>query len=28
MIDYELGVSTVAIYGVKKIDTDFFTDEE
>ena len=27
MIDYNLGVSTVAVYEVKKIDTDFFADE-
>ena len=27
MIEYDLGVSTVATYQVKKLDTDFFQDE-
>ena len=27
MIDYDLGVSTVATYKVKRIDSDFFNDE-
>lgn len=27
MIEYELGVSTTAVYKVRKIDTDFFNDE-
>ena len=27
MIDYDLGVSSVAVYDVKKIDTDFFIEE-
>ena len=28
MIEYDLGVSPVAIYQIKTIDTDFFSDEE
>ncbi len=27
MIEYDLGVSTVATYAIKRIDSDFFTDE-
>lgn len=27
MVDYNVGVSTVGIYEVKRIDTDYFTDE-
>ena len=27
MIDYNVGVSTVATYELKKIDTDYFTEE-
>lgn len=28
MIEYDLGVSSVAVYQIKTIDTDFFSDEE
>ena len=28
MIEYDLGVSPVAVYQIKNIDTDFFSDEE
>lgn len=28
MIDFELGVSTVATYQVRRVDTDFFSEEE
>lgn len=27
MVDYNVGVSTVGVYEVKRIDTDYFTDE-
>lgn len=27
MIEYELGVSTVYVYNVKKIDTDYFAED-
>ena len=27
MIDHNVGVSTVGTYDVKKIDTDYFTEE-
>ncbi len=27
MIDFNIGVSTVKSYQIKKIDSDFFTDE-
>jgi restriction system protein len=27
MIDNHVGVSTVSIYEIKKIDSDYFTDE-
>jgi restriction system protein len=27
MIDYHLGVSTVATYEIKRVDSDYFTDE-
>jgi restriction system protein len=27
MIDYNVGVSTIATYDLKKIDTDYFTEE-
>ena len=27
MIEYELGVSTISVYKVRKLDTDFFNDE-
>lgn len=28
MIDYNLGVSPVETYQLKRIDTDFFSDDE
>ena len=28
MIEYGLGVSTVATYEIKRLDSDFFNDEE
>jgi len=27
MIDHNVGVSTIATYDMKKIDTDYFTEE-
>jgi len=27
MIDYNVGVSTIATYELKKIDSDYFTEE-
>jgi len=27
MIDYNVGVSTIATYELKKIDADYFTEE-
>ena len=27
MIDFDIGVSKVATYNVKKIDTDYFTED-
>jgi hypothetical protein len=28
MFDYEVGVSTISSYSVKRIDSDFFSDED
>lgn len=28
MIEYDLGVTTETVYEIKKMDTDFFNDED